>query len=156
MDGHADVWALLADGRGLAAVVRGLAAPWADAGITHVGGLEARGFAVGAPAAVALAAGFVPVREGLLPGRALATTSAVDYRGVRHELHVQAVLGPGDRVLPVDDWAQPGSRAEAAAELVHPAGCRAPRAGPGRGRAARRRPSPAGPGHLAGRPRRAG
>jgi adenine phosphoribosyltransferase len=82
-------------------------------------GLEARGFAVGAPAAVALGAGFVPVRKGLLPGRTLATTSAEDHRGVRHELHVQAVLGPGDRVLLVDDWAERGSQAEAAAELVH-------------------------------------
>ena len=122
MDGHADVRALLADGRGLAAAVRGLAAPWADAGITHVGGLEARGFAVGAPAAVALAAGFVPVREGLPPGRTLATTSAEDYRGVRRELHVQAVLGPGDRVLLVDDRAERGSQAEAAAELVRQQG----------------------------------
>jgi adenine phosphoribosyltransferase len=31
---------------------------------------------------------------------------------------VQAVLGPGDRVLLVDDWAERGSQAEAAAELV--------------------------------------
>jgi adenine phosphoribosyltransferase len=122
VDGHADVWALLADGRGAGRGGQGPGRPVPDAGITHVGGLEARGFAVGAPAAVALAAGFVPVREGLLPGRTLATTSAEDYRGVRHELHVQAVLGPGDRVLLVDDWAERSSQAEAAAELVRPQG----------------------------------
>ncbi|ADB75822.1 phosphoribosyltransferase [Geodermatophilus obscurus] len=118
VDGHADVWALLAEGRGPAAVVRGLTASWADAGTTHVVGLEARGFAVGGPAAVVLGAGFVPVRKGLLPGRSLATTSAEDHRGVRHELHVQAVPGPGDPVLLVDDWAERGSQAEATAELV--------------------------------------
>lgn len=116
VDGHGDLWAVLGDGRALAAVVAGLAAPWAGAGVTHVAGLEARGFAVGAPTALALGAGFVPVRK--LPGPTVGGTTAADYRGLRHELHVQAVLGPGDRVLLVDDWAERGSQAEAAAELV--------------------------------------
>jgi adenine phosphoribosyltransferase len=120
VDGHGDLWAVLADGRALAAVVAGLAAPWAGAGVTHVAGLEARGFAVGAPTAVALGAGFVPVRKrpGRLPGPTVGGTTAPDYRGLRHELHVPAVLRPGDRVLLVDDWAERGSQAEVAAELV--------------------------------------
>jgi adenine phosphoribosyltransferase len=120
VDGHGDVWAVLADGRALAAVVDELAAPWHDAGVTHVAGLEARGFPVGAAVAVALGAGFVPVRKrpGSLPGPTIGGTAAADHRGLRHELHVQVVLGPGDRVLLVDDWAERGSQAEAAAELV--------------------------------------
>lgn len=119
-DGHGDVWAVLADGRALAAVVAALAVPWTDADVTHVAGLEARGFVVGAPVAVALGAGFVPVRKrpGRLTGATVRGTTAPDHRGVRHELRVQAVLGPGDRVLLVDDWAERGSQAEAAADLV--------------------------------------
>ena len=70
--------------------------------------------------AVALRAGSVPVRErpGRLPGPTVGGTTDPDHRGVRHELHVQAVLRPGDRVLLVDDWAERGSQAGAAAELV--------------------------------------
>jgi len=118
VDGHGDVWVVLADGRALGAVVEALAAPWADAGVTHVAGLEARGFAVGAPTAVALGAGFLPVRKRSLPGRTVTAVAAPDHRGVRHELHLPAVLGPRDRALLVDDWAQRGSQAETAAELV--------------------------------------
>lgn len=53
------------------------------------------------------------------------TTTAEDYRGVRHELHVRAVLRPGDRVLVVDDRAERGSQAEAAAELLRRQGAEA-------------------------------
>ncbi|TFV50266.1 hypothetical protein E4P43_11480 [Blastococcus sp. TF02A-35] len=80
---------------------------------------------VGAPVAVALRAGFVGVRKGAagsLPGPTLDTTSAPDYRGVAHDLRMQEVLRPGARVLLVDDWAERGSQAEAAAGLVRRSG----------------------------------
>ncbi|NEK84411.1 phosphoribosyltransferase [Blastococcus saxobsidens] len=123
----ADIWRVFADGATFAEVVAGLAAPWTDAGVTHVVGIEARGFVVGAPAAVALGAGFVAVRKnasGTLPGPTLTATAAEDYRGVGHTLRMQEVLGPDARVLLVDDWAERGSQAEATAALVRRAGAR--------------------------------
>ena len=42
-----------------------------------------------------------------------------DYRGKRNVLRLQRrAIKPGDRVLLVDDWAERGSQARAAAELV--------------------------------------
>ena len=84
-----------------------------------------RVFADGAPVAVALGAGFVAVLKsaaGTLPGPTLVATAAEDYRGVGQTLRMQEVLGPDARVLLVDDWAERGSQAEAAATLVRRTG----------------------------------
>jgi adenine phosphoribosyltransferase len=40
--------------------------PWREAGITHVVGIESRGFIFGAPIALGLGAGFIPLRK---PGK---------------------------------------------------------------------------------------
>jgi adenine/guanine phosphoribosyltransferase-like PRPP-binding protein len=52
-------------------VVKSLAQPWCGAGVTHVAGVEACGFLLGAPCALVLTAGFVAIRKdyGLLPGQ---------------------------------------------------------------------------------------
>jgi adenine phosphoribosyltransferase len=121
VEGHADVWRVFADADALRLVVAGLAAPWQDAGVTHVAGIEARGFLLGGAVAVALGAGFVAIRKdgtGLLPGPKVRATADEDYRGNRHELRMQAALSATDRVLLVDDWAERGSQASAARELV--------------------------------------
>jgi adenine/guanine phosphoribosyltransferase-like PRPP-binding protein len=106
--GHADVWPVFADAAALGAVVEGLAAAWRDHGITHVVGVEARGFLLGGAVAVRLGAGFVAVRKpgGLLPGPKLTVTARRDYRGRAHELRMQHVLRSDDIVLLVDDWAE--------------------------------------------------
>ena len=64
LGGHADVWAVFRDGEALEAVVKALAEPFRDAGITAVCGVESRGFLLGAAVAVELGAGIVPVRKG--------------------------------------------------------------------------------------------
>ncbi|MDP9397193.1 MAG: phosphoribosyltransferase, partial [Actinomycetota bacterium] len=43
-DGQADVWRVFADAEALPLVVAGLVAPWERAGVTHVVGIESRGF----------------------------------------------------------------------------------------------------------------
>ena len=124
--GHADVWRIFADAAAFRSVVEGLVAPWENRGVTHVLGVESRGFLLGGAAAVALSAGFVAVRKagtGLLPGRKVRLTAEEDYRGLSHELRMQQVVGPGDRVLMVDDWAERGSQALAAKTMVEQ--CRA-------------------------------
>jgi adenine phosphoribosyltransferase len=125
VDGHADVWRVFADGAALAAVVQSLADPWRAAGVTRVLGIESRGFLLGAATAVALEVGFVGIRkggDGLLPGPKVTTRAAADYRGRRHDLRMQSLLGPDDRVLLVDDWAERGSQATAAKALARARG----------------------------------
>lgn len=125
VEGHADIWRVFADGGALGLVVDELAAPWRRRGVTHVVGIESRGFLLGGAVAVALGAGFVPIRKagtGLLPGASLRTTSRPDYRQLQHELRMQPVLGDDDRVLLVDDWVERGSQAAAARELVQQCG----------------------------------
>lgn len=121
VDGHADIWRVFADGPALQQVVEGLAEPWRGAGVTRVVGIESRGFLLGGATAVALGVGFVGIRKsetGLLPGPKLVVVADEDYRGNRHVLQMQAVLSDDDRVLLVDDWAERGSQASAAQDLV--------------------------------------
>ena len=123
-EGHADVWRVFTGPGALHAVVEDLAAPWRDLGVTHVAGIESRGFLLGGAVAVALGSGFVAVRKktGLLPGPTVQVRAGADYRGQRHLLRMQAVLGAGDRVVLVDDWAERGSQARAARALVEQCG----------------------------------
>jgi adenine phosphoribosyltransferase len=125
VDGHADIWRVFADADSLRDVVSSLADPWQGVGVTHVVGVEARGFLLGGAVAVSLGAGFVAIRKagtGLLPGPKVRATADEDYRGNRHQLRMQSVLAAGDRVLLVDDWAERGSQAQAARELVESCG----------------------------------
>jgi adenine phosphoribosyltransferase len=69
-----------------------------------------------------LAAGFVPVRKaGKLPWRTVAQEYSLEYGTDRLELHVDAV-GPGDRVLIVDDVLATGGTAHATAAMVEGSG----------------------------------
>ncbi|MFL5998961.1 MAG: phosphoribosyltransferase [Streptomyces sp.] len=122
--GHADVWPIFRDPGALAAVVGGLAGPFRDDGVTAVCGIESRGFLLGA-AVAELGLGFVAVRkgEGIFPGEKLTRRSAPDYRGTRQELRLQrAAVGPGDRVLLVDDWIETGSQVSAVRSMVEQCG----------------------------------
>ena len=91
-------------------------------------GIESRGFLFAAPVALALGAGFVPVRKvGKLPAAKLQRTYALEYGEATIELHRDAVR-PGQRVALVDDLLATGGTAEAACHLLDEAG------GRGRGR----------------------
>jgi adenine phosphoribosyltransferase len=122
--GHADIWRVFQDADAFAAVVEGIAAPWRDARVTTVVGIESRGFLLGGAVAVALGAGFVPVRKeaGLLPGPKLTVVTAPDYRENVNLLRMQAVLTASDRVLLVDDWAERGAQATAVRGLIERSG----------------------------------
>ncbi|WP_327706970.1 phosphoribosyltransferase [Streptomyces decoyicus] len=123
--GHADVWQIFRDPGALAALVRGLAGPFREDGVTAVCGIESRGFLLGAAAAVEPGVGFVAVRkgEGIFPGEKVTRRSDPDYRGTRQELRLQrAAVGPGDRVLLVDDWIETGSQASAVRSMVEECG----------------------------------
>ena len=115
-----DITPLLADGAVLAAVVGALAA--GHGRIDKVAGIEARGFILAAPVAVALGAGFVPVRkQGKLPGATIARTYQLEYGTATLEVHEDA-FNAGDRVLIVDDVLATGGTAAATADLVRRSG----------------------------------
>jgi adenine phosphoribosyltransferase len=121
-----DITPLLADHAGFAAVVAALAAAGRDADgtvvVDKVLGMEARGFILAAPVAMALGVGFVPVRKaGRLPRATYAVSYALEYGEATLELHADAVA-PGERVLLVDDVLATGGTVRATRELVEKSG----------------------------------
>lgn len=113
-----DLTPLLADPELFPRVIHALAAPWRTTPVRKVVGVEARGFLFGAPLALALGCGFVPVRKpGKLPARVVTESYGLEYGKDTLELHEDA-LGPGDRVVVVDDVLATGGTALAAARLV--------------------------------------
>ncbi|KRG65987.1 adenine phosphoribosyltransferase [Stenotrophomonas humi] len=113
-----DITPLLADADGLRAAIKAMAAPWRDAGVQAVLGVEARGFILGAALALELDAGFVPVRKpGKLPGLTLKQEYALEYGSDRIEVCAGAIA-PGTRVVLVDDVLATGGTLAAALLLA--------------------------------------
>jgi len=85
-------------------------------------GIESRGFVFGAPVALALGIGFVPVRKvGKLPAETIQEEYALEYGTAVVEVHRDAIQ-PGQRALIVDDLLATGGTAAAAAKLVEALG----------------------------------
>ncbi len=121
-----DITPLLADHDGFSAVIGALAAAGRDDDggvvVDKVVGMEARGFILAAPVALALGAGFVPVRKkGKLPGATHAVSYSLEYGKATLEMHRDAVR-PGERVLLVDDVLATGGTADATRRLVETCG----------------------------------
>jgi adenine phosphoribosyltransferase len=117
-----DVTPLLGDRRALPAAVEALAAPFRGDGIDQVLGIESRGFILGAPVAIALGAGFAMVRKkGKLPYEKRSVTYDLEYGTDTVEMHTDSV-GPGQRVLVLDDLIATGGTAAAAVQLTRDAG----------------------------------
>lgn len=113
-----DITPLLADPAGLADTIRRIAEPFEGRGVTKVVGIEARGFVIGAPVALHLGAGFVPVRKpGKLPGATESEEYVLEYGTDRLEIHADAI-GAGERTLIVDDVMATGGTAAATIRLV--------------------------------------
>jgi adenine phosphoribosyltransferase len=116
-----DITPLLADGPMLSEVVEEMTAR-APEDIDLVVGMEARGFILGAPVAVALGAGFIPVRKaGKLPREVLAGAYELEYGSAVLEVHPDTIRA-GSRVLIVDDVLATGGTAAATAALLERAG----------------------------------
>jgi adenine phosphoribosyltransferase len=124
-----DIMPLLADPVGLAAVVAELAAAGRDESgavvVDKVVGMEARGFILAAPVALALGVGFVPVRKaGKLPRATHAVSYSLEYGEETLEVHRDG-LAAGERVLLVDDVLATGGTAAATRDLVAACGATA-------------------------------
>ncbi len=117
-----DITPLLASPEGFKHAIDTLAEDYAGTGVTKVMGAEARGFIFGGALAYTLGAGFVPARKpGKLPWTTTSVTYDLEYGTDSLEVHADAV-GPGDKVLIVDDVLATGGTAAAKAELVRATG----------------------------------
>ena len=113
-----DITTLLKDPAGLKATIDALSAPYADAGIHAVVGIESRGFILGSAVAQQIGAGFVPVRKpGKLPAKAIKEVYELEYGKDAIEVHADAIE-KGQRVLIVDDVLATGGTAAATTRLV--------------------------------------
>ncbi len=85
-------------------------------------GAEARGFIFGAPLAYLLGAGFVAARKpGKLPRKTVQATYELEYGTETLEVHADAI-GPGSRVIVLDDVLATGGTAKAKCGLVETLG----------------------------------
>lgn len=113
-----DITTLLANPEAYRETIDQLAAPYQNARIDRVVGIEARGFILGGALADRLHAGFVPVRKkGKLPHETLRVAYALEYGTDEIEIHRDAVAH-GERVLLVDDLIATGGTALAAVQLL--------------------------------------
>ncbi|HIO92568.1 MAG TPA: adenine phosphoribosyltransferase [Leucothrix mucor] len=115
-----DVTTLLNDAQQFSRLIEGLAARYESYNIDYIAGIDSRGFIFGAPLAVRLGLGFVPIRKkGKLPSETVSEKYSLEYGTDELEIHLDAFHGKkGAKVLLVDDLVATGGTAEAAARLI--------------------------------------
>jgi adenine phosphoribosyltransferase len=117
-----DITPVLSDRDLFRRTAQAMAAPFVGDGVSYVVGVESRGFILGAPVAIELGAGFIPVRKpGKLPHRTTAAEYALEYGTDKLEIHADA-HAPDARVLVVDDVLATGGTASATCRLVEALG----------------------------------
>jgi len=117
-----DITPLLADPEAFATAIDALAGEFAADSVDEVVGIEARGFILAAPVALALGAGFIPVRKpGKLPRAVHEVSYDLEYGSTALQAHADA-FREGSRVLIVDDVLATGGTVAATAELVRRCG----------------------------------
>ena len=117
-----DITPVLQHPEAFAEVVEGIADYAAKLKPDVIVGIESRGFILGAPVALKLGKGFVPIRKiGKLPHETIQCEYALEYGTSAVEMHRDAVEA-GQRVLIVDDLLATGGTAAASARLVEELG----------------------------------
>ena len=120
---YRDITTLLSHPAALKQSVLDLSAPFKDSQIELVAGIDARGFIFGTPVALALGAGFIPIRKkGKLPFKTFEQDYALEYGTDTLQIHADAV-SKGQRVLLIDDLIATGGTAEAAIKLLRRTEC---------------------------------
>jgi len=113
-----DVTGILENAEAFALTIDLLKQKYAGQGFTKIVGTEARGFLFGAPLAVAMGIGFVPVRKpGKLPRETFAQDYDLEYGTDTLEIH-QDALTADDNVLIIDDLLATGGTIEATTTLI--------------------------------------
>ncbi len=117
-----DITTLIEHPAGFRQSIEEMAAKYSGQSITHVAGIEARGFIFGAGIAIALGVGFIPVRKaGKLPGETIGQNYALEYGVDTVEIHT-GVVKEGDNILLVDDLIATGGTALATLNLLRRTG----------------------------------
>lgn len=117
-----DVTSLMEDPKAYQATIRLLVEKYQSMGFTKVVGTEARGFLFGAPLALELGLGFVPVRKpGKLPRETVSQSYELEYGTDVLEIHTDAIKS-GDNVLVIDDLLATGGTIEATVKLIRQLG----------------------------------
>ena len=117
-----DICPVLADPTLLQHSVDLLCSTVKDKQVDKVVGIDARGFIFGAPAALALKAGFIPVRKkGKLPWNTFEESYSLEYGKNTVEIHQDAIQ-PGEKVLLIDDLLATGGTASATVKLLNKLG----------------------------------
>ncbi len=117
-----DVTTLLKDPEAFRFVIDALTAHFSRKRIDSIVGIEARGFAIGAPVAYNLGVGFVPARKkGKLPFTKVSVEYTLEYGTEFIEMHRDGIR-KGQRVAIVDDLLATGGTAEATSKLVEKLG----------------------------------
>ena len=113
-----DITTLLRDKKGFRETIDALKEQYTGKPIDLVAGIEARGYFFAPAVALALNAGFIPVRKpGKLPWQKRGVDYALEYGTDRLEVHADAV-DPGQNVLVIDDVLATGGTAAAVGQLI--------------------------------------
>ena len=117
-----DITTLLRHAEGFQESVDIMARYYQHDSIDVVAGVESRGFILGAPLALRLGVGFVPIRKPKkLPGKTIGVNYELEYGTDRLEIHTDAIA-QGQRVLLVDDLLATGGTLKAACQLIEEVG----------------------------------
>ena len=119
-----DITTLLNNPVQFAKLIDGLAERYAPMELDYIAGIDSRGFIFGAPLALKLGIGFVPIRKaGKLPSETVSEAYSLEYGEDELEIHTDAFHGKqGAKVLLIDDLIATGGTAVAAAKLVERVG----------------------------------
>jgi adenine phosphoribosyltransferase len=113
-----DVTSVLEDHKAYSATIQILLEHYAPMGFDKVAGTEARGFLFGAPLAIELGIGFIPVRKpNKLPREVISESYELEYGTDCLEIHRDSVK-PGEKVLMLDDLLATGGTMIATANLI--------------------------------------
>jgi adenine phosphoribosyltransferase len=113
-----DITPLLADVDAFRFSVDAIADAWTGMSVSHVAGVEARGFLLAAPVAYRLGASLLPIRKpGKLPWEIVEQPYELEYGVDAVQAHRDAA-STGDRVLVVDDVLATGGTAAATCSLI--------------------------------------
>ncbi|MBN1434402.1 adenine phosphoribosyltransferase [Candidatus Fermentibacterales bacterium] len=120
-----DITTLLTHGGALTRAVELMEREARDIEYDAIASIESRGFVFGGAMAVRAGLPLVLIRkQGKLPADTIGIDYSLEYGTARVEMH-RGSLGPGARVLIVDDLLATGGSALAAAGLLQRDGCRA-------------------------------
>jgi adenine phosphoribosyltransferase len=113
-----DVTSVLEDHKAYSASIELLLKHFKPMGFDKVAGTEARGFLFGAPLAIELGIGFIPVRKpNKLPREVISESYELEYGTDCLEIHKDSVKS-GEKVLMLDDLLATGGTMIATANLI--------------------------------------